>query len=99
MTEREHAIDGLVRIGKVTDVNTSERLCRVYYPDRAYTSGWLRVLTNTPPITKAASGGSDNYAFANHSHGISQWMPSVNDSVLVLYLPTQNSDGYVLGGI
>lgn len=94
-----YSIDSLVRIGTVTDVDTSQRICRVYYKDRGYTSGWLRVLINTPSDTGYTSGGSDEYAFSSHAHGISSWMPKVNDSVLVLYLPAQNSDGYVLGGI
>ena len=32
--------------------------------------------------------------------GISKpWMPLVNDTVLTLYLPVFNGDGFVLGGI
>ena len=99
MARNDYDVDGLVRIGTVTDVKTSDRTCRVYYPDRGYTSGWLRVLNNTPSATEYSSGGSGYAAYASHAHGISPWMPKVNDSVLVLYLPTQNSDGYVLGGI
>ena len=27
------------------------------------------------------------------------WMPKINDTVLVLYLPVWNADGFILGGI
>lgn len=29
----------------------------------------------------------------------SGWLPQINDMVLVLYLPADNGDGFVLGGI
>lgn len=28
-----------------------------------------------------------------------EWMPAVNDTVLVLYLPVFNADGFILGAI
>jgi phage baseplate assembly protein gpV len=99
MAELEKILDGLVRIGSVTDVKNNSRLCRVYFPDRGYTSGWLRVLCNTTSYSGYTSGGSGDYAFSSHRHEIEPWMPKVNDNVLVLYLPAQNADGYVLGGI
>lgn len=36
-----------------------------------------------------------------HSHyaSIYAWMPKINDTVLVVYLPVFNSDGFVIGGI
>lgn len=34
-----------------------------------------------------------------HNASISFWMPGVNDTVLVVYLPVFNSDGFVIGGI
>ena len=99
MENSDSRLDSLVRVGTVTDVKTGSRLCRVYYPDRGYTSGWLKVLVNTCGATNYASGGSGYAQYASHAHGITPWMPSVNDSVLVIYLPTENSDGYVLGGL
>ena len=30
---------------------------------------------------------------------LTYWMPKVNDTVLVLYLPVRDGDGYILGGI
>lgn len=37
-----------------------------------------------------------------HNHSgttVTSWMPSINEPVLVLYLPTDNSDGVILGGV
>lgn len=34
-----------------------------------------------------------------HTASTSCWMPCVNDTVLVVYLPVFNSDGFVIGGI
>ena len=34
-----------------------------------------------------------------HTASVSLWMPGVNDTVLVVYLPVFNSDGFVIGGI
>ncbi len=102
-------IASLVRVGMVTDVDLDKYLCRVKYLDRGYTSNWLKVLDNRPFIpdyntaqrTEYESGGSSYAAFASHKHNliIKQWMPSVGDNVLVLFVPAKNSDGYVLGGV
>lgn len=38
----------------------------------------------------------------NHNHDgtvTTWWMPNINDTVLVLYLPLMDSDGFILGGI
>ncbi len=34
-----------------------------------------------------------------HTASVSLWMPGVSDTVLVVYLPVFNSDGFVIGGI
>jgi|AGTN01.1.fsa_nt_gi hypothetical protein len=34
-----------------------------------------------------------------HEARVTVWMPSVNDTVLVLYLPVFNGDGFILGAI
>ena len=107
--DQEQILARLVRIGTVTDVDNAKHKARVKYPDVDMTSGWLHVLDNRPFIpgysvpqrTEFEQGGSGDPAFANHKHDliIKQWMPKINDTVLVLYLPLFNSDGFVLGGI
>lgn len=99
----------IIRVGTVTDVDLVHYKVRVMYQDRGYTSNWLKVLDNRPFIpnynvpqrTEYAAGGSGDAAYASHSHNlvIKQWMPSVGATVLVLYVPAKNSDGYVLGGM
>lgn len=105
----EKILSGLVRIGTVTDVDNGRRLARVKFEDTGMTSGWLAVLKNQPFIpdydvpqrTEFESGGSGAAAFENHKHDlvIKPWMPKVNDTVVALYLPVFNADGFVIGGI
>lgn len=102
-------LSGLVRVGTVTVVDNSKHKARVKYQSEGITSGWLYVLDNRPFIpgynqqqrTESRSGGSGEAAFASHTHDliIEQWMPKVNDTVLVLYLPVEDADGFVVGGI
>ena len=56
---------------------------------------------NARQRTEAESGGSGDAAFAGHSHAvkISPWLPSPGDYVLCIYLPTEDGDGFVIGGI
>lgn len=110
MGEVEKTLENLVRIGTVTAVNNEKRLARVKFLDAGITSAWLKVLANqpyipdydvTPQRTEFTAGGSGDDAFASHKHDliIKPWMPRVNDTVLVLYLPVFNADGFVIGGI
>lgn len=98
----------IVRVGTVYAVNDEKRMARVRFGDKGLTSGWLTVLRASPFIpsrtssrTENASGGSGDAAFASHSHElvIKPWMPSVNDTVLCLYVPVFNGDGFVLGAV
>ncbi len=105
----EKIVAGLVRVGTVTDVNNAKHLARVKFQSEDMTSGWLYVLNNRPYIpgydqmqqTESRSGGSGEASFAAHTHDlvIKQWMPKINDTVVCLYLPVFNADGFILGGI
>ena len=107
--EGDKRLDGLLRIGTVTDVDNAKHKARCKFAGENMTSGWLYVLNNKPFIpdydgqqkTEDKSGGSGAAAFESHSHDltIKQWMPKVNDTVLVAYLPSSNADGFVLGGV
>lgn len=109
MTDTEKILFRLVQIGVVTDRDTEKHKARVIFPTTEITSDWLYVLDNKPFIpgydvpqeTEPESGGSGEEAFAEHKHDlvIKQWMPSIGDRVLVLFLPMFNSDGFILGGI
>lgn len=108
--DAEKMISGLVRVGTVTDVDNDGHKARVKFQGENMTSGWLFVLDNKPYIpdydeepqhTEKASGGSGEAAYDEHQHEliIKQWMPKINDTVLCLYLPGFNADGFVVGGI
>ncbi len=45
------------------------------------------------------SGTASEEPEHNHSAQTMYWMPHINDTVVVLYLPVFNSDGFILGGI
>lgn len=107
--ELERVLGRMVRVGVVTAVDVPSRRARVKFEDEGTTSGFLRVLANHPFIpkingqqrTEPAAGGSGEAAFAEHTHNVAvtPWLPRVNDSVLTLYLPMDDSDGYILGRI
>lgn len=86
----------LIQIGTVTVVDHDAGKVRVKFPDTGLTSDWLCVLNNAPTVAVTAAEDTDG-----HRHGttVFRWMPAVNDTVLVLYLPVFNSDGFVIGGI
>lgn len=99
----------IFRKGTVTNVNNTEHTARVKYEDLGYTSAWLKVLGRPPYFvsydgeqrTEYEEGGSDLASFERHRHLIRviQWMPKIGDIVLVAYIPVENGDGYILGGI
>lgn len=108
--DAEKVLKRLVRVGTVTDIDNAKRKARVKFQDCNMTSGWLYVLDTHPHIpdydpapqkTNDKGGGSGEAAYESHSHSltIKPWMPLVNDTVLTLYLPVFNGDGFVLGGI
>lgn len=99
----------LVRIGTVTDTDEGKRLARVKFQDTGITSDWLYVLASRPYIpdysgpqqTEARAGGAGYPQFESHTHDlvIKPWMPKVNATVLCIYLPVFNADGFILGEI
>lgn len=107
--DAEKTLSNLVRIGVVTAVNNNEHLARVQFEDQDLPSDWLIVLDNrpfipdydVPQITDQRAGGSGYPQYESHDHPltIKQWMPKVNQPVLVLFLPVKNADGFILGGI
>lgn len=110
--DNETLLTNMVRIGKVSAVDADDLKVRVIYQDTNVTSGWLWVLqrpqtavsvpTSESHSHTVNSSGEDTTANGSHTHAGSatgSWMPSVNDRVLVLYIPIFNGDGFVLGGI
>lgn len=107
--EMETVLENLVRIGTVTWTDPVKRLARVKFQDTDLPSAPLHVLANRPYIpdydvpqrTEYKGGGSGDPAYESHAHPliIKPWMPKVNATVLCLYLPVWNGDGYILGEI
>jgi len=106
----ENILQNLVRIGTVSSVDNSKNMARVIFKDKNIVSGWLRVLQQPFPTVSIVqsglhsheiSGSSTTETDGEHGHeaNISFWMPHINDTVLVLYLPVFNGDGFILGVI
>lgn len=57
---------------------------------------------HTHQITDTYKGGGTASTAPGHDHSpgavVTGWLPKVNDNVLVLYLPIEDSDGFVIGG-
>jgi len=102
-------LGGLVRVGTVTWTDEVKRLARVEFRDSGLPSGLLYVLASRPYIPGYAgpqrseyeSGGSGAAAYASHKHDliIKPWMPMLDATVLCLYLPVFDADGFILGEI
>lgn len=105
----ENVLEGINRVGIVTDIDRKRLMARVKYLDSGMTSGWLYVVERLsfvpeyegPQQTDPAEGGAGAAAFASHVHGISlkPWMPRINQLVLVTYLPVRDGDGFIIGGV
>ena len=106
------AVTSLVRVGKVMAVDNEKHIARVIFKAPDFNSDWLPVLDTRDYIpgyeggdcTEYESGGSGMAAFERHRHNlrIFPFMPKINDQVLCVYLPmddTSRSDGFILGRI
>lgn len=81
----EKVLAQLVRIGTVTDVDPVSRMARVKYSDTGMISGKLFVLAARSYLASPIK--------------VTPWMPQVNATVLILYLPILDGDGFILGEI
>lgn len=106
----ENILNNLVRIGTVSSINLETRSARVIYKDKDMVSGWLIVLQHPGAVVSVnpdgkhshdISGGTTTEIDGEHSHeaNVTYWMPEINDTVLVLYLPVFSGDGFILGVI
>ncbi len=90
-------MERLIQIGTVTALDEKKLKVRVKFQNINMTSGWLSVL-QFPGMTVCVE---KNISENSHSHAAftRQWMPEINDTVVVIYLPVFNSDGFVVGSI
>lgn len=80
----ENLLYGMVRVGIVSSVSPGANTARVTFPDMGnMVSGNLKYLTRSDVR-------SDLYA---------PWIPRIGQPVLCLYIPVQDGDGFILGGI
>lgn len=96
-------IADIVRVGTVSVTDATTRRVRVIFDGMV--SNWLFVVSAPsamPSQTNSQAGGANEEAFASHAHGLpaaGAWFPRVNDTVLCLFIPIPDGDGFVLGAI
>ena len=90
----DNILDGLVRYGQVTALQGTK--ARVFFADINLTSDWLPCLQHKKAKVTVEEGGEDDAAHG-HEAELDEWKPEVGDMVVVLYLPVQSADGFVLG--
>ena len=96
-------VNSLIRIGKVSSINAKKLTARVFFPEMSnMVSDWLPVLQF--PSGKTNSAGSHKHTdpvetdnAGSHTHTSWEWMPKVNDKVLVIMEYGFNSGGYIVG--
>lgn len=100
----EAFIKRMIQIGKVVDRNEGELTCRVEFIESGMVSGWLKVLQQTD-IYKASHHYivSPTYPPADGEHPDwwlkTDWIPQIDDVVLVVYPYIRNSEGFIVGRI
>lgn len=103
----ENIFRNLVRIGTVISIDAGRKKARV----NNMVSGWLFIIQrsgadvsvtpdgrHTHTISDTFTGKGSASTETNHNHQnttVTSWMPKVNDTVLVLYLPVFNADGFL----
>lgn len=99
--------ENMVRVGVVSDVNTTAKTARVIFPDSSdLVSGWLYVIQRPGGTVEGSGshahsydGGTTGYG-GWHTHTMNNnWMPAVKDRVLCLMMCGSETDGYILGAI
>lgn len=108
--DSENILKNLVRIGTISSVDYTKRTVRVIFKDKNIVSGWMPVLQHYGAGVQVSpdgehihsiTGDGTTEADGEHTHeaNVTYWMPRVNDTVIVLYLPVNNGDGFILGAI
>lgn len=91
------ALKNMVRIGKVSSINASQNTVRVIFPDlNNMVSGNLRLVQRMGGSVRIGSAGAQPHS---HEASLGAWLPEIGEMVLCLYLPVEDGDGFVLGGI
>ncbi len=91
----------IIRIGKVTDIKINSRQVRVHFPDVNIISGWLKITCGSSAKVQYQTSSELTNTESEHTHNvvISPWLPEIGDTVLCIYNPGFNEDGFVLGGL
>lgn len=108
-------MNDIIRIGVVSALNNGNRTVRVRFPSENMVSGWLKVVKSPPAVTVQANTAADTSVKGDEEEDIElsadtnikvnvaaktlPWFPLVGDTVLCIYNPGFNEDGFVIGGL
>ena len=107
----EIILGNLVRIGTVSAIDPAKKKARIIFKDKDdMVSGWLPVLQHTYADVYVNPDGTHSHAvdtggtatppgIHEHDAHVTIWMPKINDTVIAVYLPVHNADGFILGAI
>lgn len=88
-------IKRMVQVGVVSAIKGTT--ARVMFRESGMTSSFLPVLQHNGAVVETKPAGGPEDPKHTHEASVQTWMPKVNDVVLVIYPPIQNSDGYIIG--
>lgn len=105
-------MNDIIRIGVVSTVSPGDCTVRVRFPSEDIVSGWLKVIKSPSVVTakaiattKTEEDTQKNDVNVNVNVDVdiatkvAPWFPAVGDTVLCIYNPGFNEDGFVIGGI
>lgn len=91
----DRIISRMIQIGTVMAVQGTK--ARVRHEDTGIISDWLPILQRTNEVVTVKTGyGPDGHT---HQASVTSWVPQVNEKVVTVYLPMENSDGFIIGRI
>ena len=112
---KDSLIRRMVQVGTVSDVNTAGDRARVLLRASGMTTDWLYILQHPgAALTLADDGGHGHDVtipgigagtaapVADHDltgSVLAKWTPAIGETVLVLFLPVEDGDGFILGRI
>ncbi len=87
----EKRAERTIQLGTVTALDETKQTARVKFQDTGICSDWLYIIQH---VRKPSCNNPDC-----HCTECGRWLPKINDTVLVLYLPIRDGDGFILGGV
>lgn len=96
----DSVIERLIQVGTVSAVDAGKKKARVLFQTTNMTSDWLSVLQRTGESVAVTTKSAGDPTHTHEASGsVTSWMPKIGSTVVVVYLPIFNSDGFIIGQI